>query len=82
MGTRTIAIYIITTVIAVSIGLGMVNLMKPGSAISEDTRNELIASYEGDASMRIADAQKQKESGPLQALEDHCAQQYLCCSRR
>ncbi|MGB7785340.1 MAG: dicarboxylate/amino acid:cation symporter [Salinimicrobium sp.] len=70
MGTRTIAIYIVTTVIAVSIGLGMVNLVKPGSAISEETRNELITSYEGDASMRIADAQKQKETGPLQALED------------
>ncbi|GAB2770098.1 dicarboxylate/amino acid:cation symporter [Salinimicrobium soli] len=70
MGTRTIAIYIVTTVIAVSIGLGMVNLIKPGNAISEDTRNELITSYEGDASVRIADAAKQKEAGPLQALED------------
>ncbi|MFD0975708.1 dicarboxylate/amino acid:cation symporter [Salinimicrobium gaetbulicola] len=70
MGTRTILIYIATTVIAVSIGLGMVNLIKPGSAISEETRNELIASYEGDASVRIADAAKQKEAGPLQALED------------
>lgn len=70
MGTRTILIYIVTTVIAVSIGLGMVNLIKPGSAIAEDTRNELIASYEGDASVRIADAAKQKEAGPLQALED------------
>ena len=70
MGTRTILIYILTTVTAVSIGLGMVNLIKPGSAISEETRTELITSYEGDASLRIADAQKQKESGPLQALED------------
>ncbi|MFD2518587.1 dicarboxylate/amino acid:cation symporter [Salinimicrobium flavum] len=70
MGTRTILIYIVTTVIAVSIGLGMVNLIKPGSTITEETRNELIASYEGDASTRIADAERQKEAGPLQALED------------
>jgi len=70
MGTRTIVTYIITTVIAVSIGLGLVNLIKPGSAISEDTRTDLIASYETDASVRIADAQKQKDAGPLQALED------------
>ena len=70
MGTRTIFIYVCTTVIAVSIGLGVVNLIKPGSAISEDTRNDLITSYEGDASVRIADAQRQRESGPLQALED------------
>ncbi|WP_424493644.1 dicarboxylate/amino acid:cation symporter [Salinimicrobium sp. GXAS 041] len=70
MGTRTILIYICTTVVAVSIGLGVVNLIRPGSAISEETRTELITNYEGDANTRIADAQRQKEAGPLQALED------------
>lgn len=70
MGTRTIATYIVTTVIAVTIGLVMVNLIAPGKTISEETRTDLIASYEGDASVRISDAQKQKEAGPLQALED------------
>lgn len=70
MGTRTIATYIVTTVIAVSIGLVLVNLIGPGRTISEETRSDLIASYEGDASVRISDAQKQKDAGPLQALED------------
>jgi len=70
MGTRTILTYIGTTVIAVSIGLALVNLIKPGSAINQDTRDDLISSYEGDANVRIADAQKQKDAGPLQALED------------
>lgn len=70
MGTRTILIYICTTVLAVTIGLLLVNIIQPGSAISEDTRNSLLESYEGDASVRIAEAERQKESGPLQALED------------
>lgn len=70
MGTRTIATYVATTVIAVSIGLLMVNLIAPGKTITEETRSDLIASYEGDASVRITDAQKQKDAGPLQALED------------
>lgn len=70
MGTRTILTYVITTVIAVSIGLGVVNLIKPGAAITEETRNDLITSYEADASSRIADAERQREAGPLQALED------------
>ena len=70
MGTRTIATYIATTVIAVSIGLVLVNLIAPGKTISEETRSDLISSYEGDASVRISDAQKQKDAGPLQALED------------
>lgn len=70
MGGRTIGIYIMTTVVAVSIGLLIVNIVKPGNAISEETRVELIKSYEGDASSKIADAQKQKDAGPLQALID------------
>ncbi|MCP9200436.1 dicarboxylate/amino acid:cation symporter [Gramella sp. GC03-9] len=70
MGTRTIATYIVTTVIAVTIGLVMVNIVGPGRTISDETRNDLITSYEGDASVRISDAQKQKDAGPLQALED------------
>tara|TARA_R110002051_G_scaffold243722_3_gene303709 strand:- start:9978 stop:11285 length:1308 start_codon:yes stop_codon:yes gene_type:complete len=70
MGGRTIGIYIITTVIAVSIGLAVVNIVKPGKSISEETRTNLVENYKGDADSRIAEANKQKEAGPLQALED------------
>ena len=70
MGLRTIGIYITTTIIAVSIGLVMVNLINPGGTIEEDMRQELISSYEGDAVGVQANAAKQKEAGPLQALED------------
>ena len=70
MGFRTIGIYIATTVIAVTIGLIMVNLINPGGTIGEDTRQELISSYEGDAVGVQANAAKQREAGPLQALED------------
>lgn len=70
MGGRTIGIYIITTVLAVSIGLGIVNIIKPGSYISESTRTELVNGYSAEAGSKIADAEKQSQSGPLQALED------------
>src|SRR5690554_4753498 len=70
MGARTISMYVATTVLAVSIGLILVNVIKPGNVISEDTRNTLISSYEGDASLRIANAHRQQDVGPLQALED------------
>lgn len=68
MGTRTIVTFILTTVLAVSIGLGLVNILKPGNAISEETRMELLSSYKDDASKRIDMAIAQEESGPLQAL--------------
>ncbi|MBW2960786.1 dicarboxylate/amino acid:cation symporter [Mesonia aestuariivivens] len=70
MGFRTIATYILTTIIAVSIGLLVVNLVKPGSTITEETRAELVESYGGDADLTRQNAEKQKEAGPLQALVD------------
>jgi len=70
MGLRTIVTYILTTLIAVSIGLGIVNVIQPGNSIDEETRTELLDAYAGDAESKKMDAQKQKESGPLKALED------------
>ncbi len=70
MGGRTIVIYIFTTVIAVSIGLLLVNIIKPGNSITETTRIEMVENYGGDTTKYKAEAKSQKESGPLQALED------------
>lgn len=70
MGVRTIGTYVITTIIAVSIGLTVVNVVKPGSTISEETREELVANYGGEADLKRQDAEKQKNAGPLQALVD------------
>lgn len=70
MGLKTIGIFILTTVLAVSIGLVLVNLIKPGVTISEETRKELLDDFQTQVEGRIAIAQQQKEEGPLKALED------------
>jgi Na+/H+-dicarboxylate symporter len=70
MGTRTILIYIMTTVVAVSVGLILVNTINPGKSISEQTRSEMVENYSGNTVKYQETALKQKESGPLQALED------------
>lgn len=70
MGGRTIGLYVLTTVFAVSIGLVVVNIIKPGSFISEETRTELVGNYANDANSKISAAENQKQAGPLQALED------------
>lgn len=70
MGGKTIATYIVTTVFAVSIGLVVVNVIQPGKSISEETRTELLENYKGDAEKSKDAALKQKDSGPLQALQD------------
>ena len=70
MGGRTILTYLITTLVAVTIGLILVNIIKPGESISVDTRNELIEAYSTDTKAKQEAAAKQRESGPLKALVD------------
>lgn len=70
MGGRTIGIYIVTTVMAVSIGLLLVNIVNPGKSISEETRKEMVESY-GESTTKYKDsAKEQKDAGPLKALVD------------
>lgn len=70
MGGRTILIYIGTTIIAIVIGLSIVNLVGPGRGLDENTRDNLLNDYAADAGVRISAAAAQKEAGPLQALVD------------
>tara|TARA_Y100001970_G_scaffold82965_1_gene105007 strand:- start:252 stop:1508 length:1257 start_codon:yes stop_codon:yes gene_type:complete len=70
MGSRTIIIYICTTVFAVLIGLSLVNTITPGDSIKEETRNDLISAYEEGAKLKQDAAEEQIEAGPLQALVD------------
>ena len=70
MGLRTIITYVFTTLIAVSIGLLVVNAVAPGEQISEQTRNDLVEAYGGEAEKKQEQAARQIEAGPLQALVD------------
>jgi Na+/H+-dicarboxylate symporter len=68
MGGKTIAVYMITTLIATTIGLLIVNIVKPGKIITEQTRTELMGMFEQDAVQKTDVANKLKEEGPLQPL--------------
>ena len=70
MGGRTIGIYLLTTMFAVTVGLVVVNLVKPGKTIKEETRIEMMEKFGGDAAGKIAAAEEQKNTGPLQPLID------------
>ena len=70
MGGITITTYLITTIIAVSVGLAIVNVVKPGNSISDETRIELLNAYEGDADKKREAAAETKNSGPLQPIID------------
>ena len=72
MGLRTLGIYVLTTVIAITVGLGLVNTFKPGEGINQETITKLKDTYSNNAKLnaRISEAGNQKQSGPLQFVVD------------
>jgi len=72
IGLRTILIYVFTTVIAISIGLILVNTLQPGEGVSDETIAKLTETYASDSGVqsKISEATRQKESGPLQFIVD------------
>lgn len=72
IGVRTIVIYVLTTVVAITIGLALVNVVQPGEGISDETINKLTQTYanSGGVQSKIAEASKQLKSGPLQFMVD------------
>ncbi len=77
MGFRTVFTFVLTTIVAVCIGLLLVNLIKPGASISEETRLDLLSSYETEASTNISKAVVQQETGPLQGIVDIVPENFM-----
>jgi len=70
MGGKTIAIYMITTTLAITIGLTTVNIMQPGKTLPEETRTGLMESYSESVEGRDQAARELLEQSPLQFLVD------------
>ncbi|HMQ00152.1 MAG TPA: dicarboxylate/amino acid:cation symporter [Cyclobacteriaceae bacterium] len=70
IGGKTILLYISTTVIAVTLGLGLVNMINPGKFLSEERRESLGEMYASDLSQSLEKAHDKKDEGPLQLLVD------------
>lgn len=70
MGLKTVGIYISTTVVAVCIGLLMVNIINPGKVFPRDKAEEYRNRYEQTLVQNTQGVQTVKEAGPLQFLVD------------
>src|SRR5210317_1136918 len=72
MGIRTFVTYMITTVVAILIGLSLVNILQPGIGISDETVAKLTTTYANDSGVtsKIATASAQKDASPLQIIVD------------
>lgn len=70
MGGKTIGIYLVTTTLAITIGLGIVNVMQPGKALPEETRTSLMESYGGSVEGRDEAARELMDRSPLDFFVD------------
>ncbi len=58
IGGKTVTYYMCTTAIAVTIGLGLSNLVQPGRSIDPETRESLASQFEGQAATRMIMAEE------------------------
>ena len=70
IGGKTFSIYILTTVLAIIIALFLANIVQPGKAFPEEKTIELRKKYASEATMKINNAEKVENSGPLQMMVD------------
>ncbi|MFK7797354.1 MAG: dicarboxylate/amino acid:cation symporter [Aureispira sp.] len=70
IGGRTIAIYLTTTVIAVTLGLLVVNTFKPGAGVNRDSMQTISAMNKEASSAKIAAGEAQAQAGPLDFVVD------------
>lgn len=70
IGFKTIAIYISTTVFAVTVGLFFANIIKPGNSFPESKREELKQKFSENVASKQSVAQKVEKSSPLQFFVD------------
>ncbi len=72
MGLRTMIIYMTTTLVAIIIGLGIVNFVKPGVGMQKATIEKIKQKYENSSGVvdKLTKATAQNNTTPLQALVD------------
>ena len=70
MGGRTLLIFLCTTVLAVTLGLVLVNIVRPGDYLSTERREDLKARFSTQTDQGLNNAQAFKERGPLSPIVD------------
>lgn len=80
IGSKTIALYLVSTIIAVTTGLLIVNTVQPGKYFSEQKRIEFKEKYASKTEAKMAAAANVKEQGPLQFMIDIVPQNIINAS--
>ncbi len=70
IGYKTILIYVVTTVIATSVGLVLVNVVRPGNFFPDDKQEEYREKFSGQIEIRQESAREIEEQSPLHFFEE------------
>ncbi|MGM0546453.1 MAG: dicarboxylate/amino acid:cation symporter [Bacteroidota bacterium] len=70
MGGKTIGIYIVTTMLAITIGLTVVNIIQPGNFLPADTQEQLMSGYQNNIEGADESAKEVMERSPMTFFVD------------
>lgn len=70
IGGKTLGIYVVTTTIALVLGLTLVNTLQPGNTVPDEMQTQLQERYQGDLEQNMQVAEEAQNRGPLQPVVD------------
>ena len=70
LGIKTLSFYIVSTVIAISFGLVLVNLIQPGSSFPKEMQEQLVMQQQEAIQQKQEIVKEKKEEGPLRFIEN------------
>ncbi|GAA5520417.1 dicarboxylate/amino acid:cation symporter [Aliifodinibius salicampi] len=70
MGGKTVGIYIVTTMFAITIGLTVVNVLQPGDFLPAETQQQMMSSYQDNIEGSAQSAREVMERSPLTFFVD------------
>jgi DAACS family dicarboxylate/amino acid:cation (Na+ or H+) symporter len=70
VGLKTLLVTLILSVTAVAVGIGLVNVIKPGASLSAEKREELKTRYSKDAQKSLDNAEKAKAKTAVDRVVD------------
>lgn len=70
MGGKTVGIYLVTTTLAITIGLTVVNTFQPGKTLPQETRQELMSTYNQNVDQSDESVKEFKDRNPMDFMVD------------
>jgi len=70
IGFKTLGLYVLTTLFAITVGLVLVNIVKPGNTFPDERKAEFLNKYENTITEKQEAATAHKERSPLQIIVD------------